>query len=64
MATSTETHLSVLERATGEVITEVPEAGAEDADAAIARTKHAFPAWNAVSPGDWARLPVRISSSP
>jgi len=42
---------------------EVPEAGIDDADAAVARAKAAFPAWRAVSPGDRARLLLRIADA-
>src|SRR5829696_4839148 len=55
--------VKVLEPATEEVMAELPQAGPEDADAAIARAKQAFPGWRAVSPGDRAELMRRISSS-
>ncbi|MDQ4082193.1 MAG: aldehyde dehydrogenase family protein, partial [Actinomycetota bacterium] len=42
--------MQVLEPATERVLAEVPRAGAEDADAAVARAKAAFPAWRAVAP--------------
>jgi acyl-CoA reductase-like NAD-dependent aldehyde dehydrogenase len=48
--------LTVVEPATEEILAEVPEAGAEQADAAVARARAAFTAWRAVSPGDRARL--------
>ena len=35
---------------------EVPRAGVEEVDAAVARAKAAFPAWRAVAPGDRAAL--------
>src|SRR4051794_29370091 len=35
---------------------EVPRAGAEEVDAAVARAKAAFPAWRAVAPADRAKL--------
>ena len=62
MATTTDT-LDVIEPATGEVMARISEAGPEDADAAIARAKAAFPAWKAVSPGDRARLLLRIAAA-
>ena len=42
--------LSVLEPATEEVLAQVPRAGAEETDAAVARARAAFPAWAAVAP--------------
>jgi acyl-CoA reductase-like NAD-dependent aldehyde dehydrogenase len=41
-------------------IREVPLAGVEEADAAIARAKQAAPAWQAVAPADRARLMRRF----
>jgi acyl-CoA reductase-like NAD-dependent aldehyde dehydrogenase len=55
MATTTET-LQVIEPATEQVLAEMPHAGAEEADAAIARAKAAFPAWRAVAPGERASM--------
>ena len=40
---------------------EVPRAGAEEVDAAVAAAKEAFPAWRAVSPGDRASLLHRLA---
>ena len=48
--------LSVLEPATEEVLAQVPRAGAEETDAAVARARAAFPAWAAVGPPDRAAL--------
>jgi len=48
--------LVVLEPATEAVLAEIPRAGADEADAAVARAKAAYPAWRAVSPRDRARL--------
>ena len=48
--------IEVVEPATGDVMAEVPRAGAEETDAAVARAKAAFPDWRAVSPGDRAAL--------
>jgi acyl-CoA reductase-like NAD-dependent aldehyde dehydrogenase len=56
VATSTETTLKVVEPATEKVLAELQHAGAEDADAAIARAKAAFPRWRAVAPSERARL--------
>ena len=55
MAVSTET-MQVFEPATEQVLAELPRASREDADAAIARAKAAFPAWRAVKPGGRAKL--------
>ncbi len=63
MTTSTETVLSVLEPATETVMAEVPEAGIDEAEAAVARAKAAFPGWRTVSPGDRARLLLRIADA-
>jgi betaine-aldehyde dehydrogenase len=48
--------LKVIEPATEETLAELPHAGVEETDAAVARAKAAFPAWRAVSPGDRARM--------
>src|ERR671924_570640 len=53
--------IEVLEPATEQVLAEVPRAGVEEADAAVARAKEAFPAWRAVSPGDRAALLRRLA---
>ncbi len=42
--------ISVVEPATAQVMAEVPRAGVEDVDAAVARAREAFPAWRAVEP--------------
>jgi acyl-CoA reductase-like NAD-dependent aldehyde dehydrogenase len=55
--------LQVIEPATEQVLAELPHAGAEEADAAIARAKGAFPAWRDVSPGDRATLLRRFASA-
>jgi acyl-CoA reductase-like NAD-dependent aldehyde dehydrogenase len=48
--------LKVLEPATEAVLAEIPRAGIEDADAAVARAKAAYPGWRAVAPADRAKL--------
>ena len=53
--------LEVLEPATGALLTEVPEAGPAEVDAAVARARAAFPAWRAVAPGERARLLRRLA---
>ena len=54
--------LAVIEPATEEVMAEVPRAGAEEVDAAVAAAKDAFPAWRAVSPSDRALLLHRLAA--
>ncbi len=53
--------LEVLEPATEAVLEAVPRAGAEEADAAVARARAAYPAWRAVAPPDRARLLLRLA---
>ena len=53
--------MQVFEPATEQVLAELPRASAEDADAAIARAKAAFPAWRAVTPADRAKLLRRLA---
>jgi acyl-CoA reductase-like NAD-dependent aldehyde dehydrogenase len=48
--------VSVIEPATEEVFAELPQAGVEETDAAIARARHSFPAWRAIAPGERAAL--------
>jgi betaine-aldehyde dehydrogenase len=50
------TAVTVIEPATEEVLAELPQAGVEEADAAVARAREAFPAWRAVAPGERAEL--------
>ena len=62
MATETKT-LRVIEPATEKVMAELHEATVEEADAAVARAKAAYPAWKAVSPKDRANLLRRIATT-
>jgi acyl-CoA reductase-like NAD-dependent aldehyde dehydrogenase len=55
--------LTVLEPATEQVLAELPRAGPEEADAAVARAKAAYPAWRAVSPPDRSRLLHRLADA-
>jgi betaine-aldehyde dehydrogenase len=55
--------LQVVEPATEDVLEEIPRAGAEDVDAAVARARAAFPAWRAIAPADRARLLHRLASA-
>jgi acyl-CoA reductase-like NAD-dependent aldehyde dehydrogenase len=51
-----EAQIDVVEPATEDVMAAVPRAGAEDADAAVARAKEAFRGWRSIAPGDRSRL--------
>jgi betaine-aldehyde dehydrogenase len=53
--------LAVIEPATERVLTELPRAGAEEADAAVARAKAAFPAWRALAPRDRSQVMRRLA---
>ncbi len=55
--------LSVIEPATEAVLQELPRAGVEEVDAAVARAKAALPAWRALSPADRAALLRRIADA-
>jgi acyl-CoA reductase-like NAD-dependent aldehyde dehydrogenase len=55
--------LRVVEPATEEVLAELPHAGVEETDAAVARAKAAFPEWRAVAPGDRAKVMRRIAAA-
>jgi acyl-CoA reductase-like NAD-dependent aldehyde dehydrogenase len=63
LATATETMVTVLEPATEGVLAEVPRAGAEEADAAVARAKAAFPGWRSIAPGERAAVLRRIGAA-
>ncbi len=55
--------IEVVEPATEQVMAEVPRAGADEVDAAVARARAAFPAWRAVAPGDRAALLHRLANA-
>jgi betaine-aldehyde dehydrogenase len=55
--------IEVIEPATERVMAEVPRAGVEEVDAAVARAKAVFPAWRAVSPGNRAELLLDLSAA-
>jgi acyl-CoA reductase-like NAD-dependent aldehyde dehydrogenase len=55
--------ITVLEPATEEVLAELPSAGVEETDAAVARAKAAFPAWRAIAPADRSRLLHRLANA-
>jgi len=54
--------LTVLNPATEEPIAELEQADIEEADAAVARAKAAYPAWSAVAPADRGRLLRRLAT--
>jgi acyl-CoA reductase-like NAD-dependent aldehyde dehydrogenase len=54
--------IQVVEPATAKVMDEVPQAGIEETDAAVARAREAFPAWRAVTPGDRSALLHRLAN--
>jgi acyl-CoA reductase-like NAD-dependent aldehyde dehydrogenase len=55
--------LEVLNPATEEVVERLDQATEEDADAAIARAKEAFPKWRTVEPSDRSRLLRRLADA-
>ena len=55
--------VSVVEPATEEVMAELPKAGVDEADAAVARAKAAFPAWRRVTPGERGQLMRRVAAA-
>jgi acyl-CoA reductase-like NAD-dependent aldehyde dehydrogenase len=63
MATSTAAMLKVVEPATEEVLAELPHAGVEETDTAVARAKAAFPEWRAVTPADRAKIMRSIAAA-
>ncbi|MGI8606907.1 MAG: aldehyde dehydrogenase family protein [Gaiellaceae bacterium] len=62
MSVSTET-MQVLEPATEEVLAELPRAGVDEVDEAIAKAKEAFPAWRDLAPDERARLLLSLSQA-
>ena len=55
--------LEILNPATEEVVERIEPATTEDADAAVARAKKAFPAWRDVEPADRSRLLRRLAGA-
>jgi betaine-aldehyde dehydrogenase len=53
----------VVEPATEDVMAELPQATVDDADAAVARAREAFPAWRAVAPGERAEIMRSIATA-
>ncbi|GAA4702314.1 aldehyde dehydrogenase family protein [Phytohabitans rumicis] len=56
------TTIDVLNPATGQAMATVPSLSADEADAAIERSRGAFDSWRQVSPGDRARLLRRFAA--
>src|SRR5437870_1046445 len=54
--------ISVLNPATEEELAQLPQAGVEEADAAVARARAAYPGWRAVAPADRGRLLRRLAT--
>jgi betaine-aldehyde dehydrogenase len=52
-----------MEPATEAVLAEVPRAGVEETDAAVARAKAALPTWRAMAPAERARLLHRLTDA-
>jgi acyl-CoA reductase-like NAD-dependent aldehyde dehydrogenase len=55
--------IQVVEPATEQVMAELPRAGAEETDAAVARAKAAFDGWRAVASGERAELIHRLAEA-
>jgi acyl-CoA reductase-like NAD-dependent aldehyde dehydrogenase len=55
--------IEVIEPATERIIAELPRAGIEETDAAVARAKEAFRDWRAVEPGDRSALLGRLADA-
>jgi acyl-CoA reductase-like NAD-dependent aldehyde dehydrogenase len=55
--------IQVVEPATASVMAEVPRAGVEETDAAVALAKAAFPDWRATDPADRAALMHRLADA-
>jgi betaine-aldehyde dehydrogenase len=55
--------IEVIEPATEQVMAELPRAGVEEVDAAVAAAKAAFPAWRAVAPADRGVLIHRLADA-
>jgi acyl-CoA reductase-like NAD-dependent aldehyde dehydrogenase len=63
MGAGTKDLLKVVEPATEDTLAEVPEAGIEQTDQAIARAKAAFPKWRAITPADRASILRRLAEA-
>jgi betaine-aldehyde dehydrogenase len=60
---STASTIEVIEPATEQVMAELPRAGAEEVDAAVARAKAAYPSWRAVEPADRAAIMRKVADA-
>jgi acyl-CoA reductase-like NAD-dependent aldehyde dehydrogenase len=63
VATAAATTIEVVEPATEQVIAEIPSAGVEEVDAAVARAKQAFTHWRAVAPSERSAQLHRLAST-
>jgi acyl-CoA reductase-like NAD-dependent aldehyde dehydrogenase len=61
--TGGETAIAIVEPATERVMAEVPRGGTDDADAAVARAREAYPAWRDLAPGDRSVLLHRVADA-
>jgi acyl-CoA reductase-like NAD-dependent aldehyde dehydrogenase len=55
--------IQVVEPATEDVMAEVPRAGAEETDAAVAKARAAFPGWSTVAPADRSAMLHRLADA-
>jgi acyl-CoA reductase-like NAD-dependent aldehyde dehydrogenase len=55
--------LQVIEPATEDIMAEIARAGAEEADAAVARAKAAFAAWRSISPSERSAVLHRLADA-
>ncbi len=55
--------IQVLEPATEEVLAEVPQAGVEETDEAVARAKEAFPGWRSLDPEERSGVMHRLAEA-
>src|SRR5437763_16753207 len=62
MPTTTDS-LTVIEPATEQPLEDLPRAGVEETDAAVARARAAYPSWRAVAPGDRSRQLHRLADA-
>jgi acyl-CoA reductase-like NAD-dependent aldehyde dehydrogenase len=62
VATDTAAVLKVVEPGTEEVLAELPHAGVDETDAAVARAKAAFPEWRAVTPSERGKVMRHIAA--
>jgi acyl-CoA reductase-like NAD-dependent aldehyde dehydrogenase len=63
LATAAAAKIEVVEPATEQVIAEIPSAGIEEVDAAVARAKQAFTHWRAVAPAERSAQLHRLAST-